>query len=131
MNGTENNLPTTRFGHNPSMQDELAQLILLGIKTVSCSALCHYRKGGEVKPKIGQLYQLLNGAGRAIAVIKITTLEERRFCHIDAAFAQAEGEGDLSLDDWRRTHCAFFTRKGVLDNRMELLCEYFELVSTQ
>jgi len=64
-----------------------------------------------------------------VTVIKITSLEERRFCDIDEDFACAEGEGDLSLDHWRHTHRDFFTREGVFDEKMMLLCEHFELVT--
>jgi len=41
-------------------------------------------------------------------VIEILAVEERRFCDVDEAFAAVEGEGDGSLDDWRREHHRFF-----------------------
>jgi uncharacterized protein YhfF len=72
---------------------------------------------------------VLNGQGQSVAVTKIIRLEEKRFCEIDAAFAHAEGQGDLSLYHWRRTHRAFFTREGVFDEKMMLLCKHFERVS--
>ena len=39
-----------------------------------------------------------------------------------------EGEGDRSLDDWRRMHTAYFTRRGEFSADMELYCERFTLI---
>jgi uncharacterized protein YhfF len=69
-----------------------------------------------------------DGEGRASAVIETVELKHRRFEEIDAAFAHDEGEGDCSLDGWRRMHKAYFTRRGEFSPDMELYCERFRLV---
>ena len=47
---------------------------------------------------------------------------------MDAAFAFDEGEGDRSLEDWRRGHRAYFERNGGWSDDMWLACERFRLV---
>jgi uncharacterized protein YhfF len=53
-----------------------------------------------------------------------------RYCDVTEDLAIKEGEGDLSLKDWRESHRAFFIREGTYDDRMELVAEEFELVES-
>jgi uncharacterized protein YhfF len=66
-------------------------------------------------------------------VIETTRVETRRFCEVDAAYAAVEGEGDKSLEHWRRAHWAYLSaecaRVGVtLDERVEVVLDYFSVV---
>ena len=48
---------------------------------------------------------------------------------VDAEFALVEGEGDRSLDYWRRAHLRFFDRRGVeIDDGTMMVLERFDLV---
>jgi uncharacterized protein YhfF len=52
---------------------------------------------------------------------------------VDEEFARAEGEGDLSLAYWRRTHKHFFSRSLPAIDRefsedMPLVCERFRVI---
>ena len=49
--------------------------------------------------------------GTPRAVIRTTVLERRKFSDVDAAFAWDEGEGDRTLDDWKRGHWSYFSRE--------------------
>ena len=71
---------------------------------------------------------LNDSTGRSRAVLETVSLEKQRFCDVDEAWAQAEGEGDGSLDYWRRAHRAFFEREGGFAPDMELWCERFRVV---
>ncbi|OAT33655.1 hypothetical protein M975_1016 [Buttiauxella brennerae ATCC 51605] len=51
-----------------------------------------------------------------------------RFSDVTEEFARKEGEGDLSLEYWRREHKAFFTREGFYSDDMELVAEEFEVI---
>ncbi|PXM28036.1 ASCH domain-containing protein, partial [Klebsiella variicola] len=44
------------------------------------------------------------------------------------AFARKEGEGDLSLEYWKREHQRFFSCEGHFSEDMELIAEEFEVV---
>ncbi len=43
-------------------------------------------------------------------LVQITDVRKSRFCDVDDAWAQTEGEGDLSLHYWRAVHITFFKR---------------------
>jgi len=98
----------TCFGDNAAMQDELCGLVLAGVKRGTASLARWYGPGLEVLPKMGEWRVVVDGGGVPRCVIEILQVEERRFCDVDARFAAVEGEGDGSLDDWRREHERFF-----------------------
>jgi uncharacterized protein YhfF len=71
---------------------------------------------------------MLDGAKRPWAVLETLELVQRRWCDVDAAFARDEGEGDLTLDDWRDGHRDYFSRHGHFAEDMPLWCERFRVV---
>ena len=51
------------------------------------------------------------------------------FGEVDAEFARVEGEGDRSLDYWRRAHLRFFDRLDIeIDDGTMMVLERFDLV---
>jgi len=98
----------TCFGDSQAMQDELCALVLAGAKRGTANLALWYGAEREFLPKPGELRVVVDGGGRPRCVIEILAVEERRFCDVDEAFAAVEGEGDGSLDDWRREHLRFF-----------------------
>ncbi|TNB48827.1 ASCH domain-containing protein [Martelella lutilitoris] len=118
------------FGDTPALKDELLALVLSGKKTATCGALRDVKDAGEPMPEVGRRDVVLDGAGKPAAVIETTEVTIRRFDEVDEDFARDEGEGDLSLADWREGHEAFFARNGGFSPDMELICERFRLVET-
>lgn len=116
------------FGDSPEMADALLALVLSGVKTASCGAARDFGEGGQPPPVVGRRDIALDGAGRPAAVIETLEVFHKRFDEIDLDFALAEGEGDESVEDWRRGHAEFFARNGGFDPEMMLLCERFRLV---
>ena len=47
--------------------------------------------------------------GNPQCVIETKEVRHLRFSEVDAEFAFAEGEGDRTLDYWRKAHANFFT----------------------
>jgi uncharacterized protein YhfF len=117
-------LESFAFGDGPELADELAGLVLAGLKTATCWSVAEGRKGAEV----GKPMTVLDSAGRPLAVVQTTELTQRRFDAVDAAFAYDEGENDRSLEGWRRAHQNYFTRQGCFALDMLLYCERFRLV---
>lgn len=130
--------PTSRpeawsFGDNPALANELAALVLAGIKTATCSALWEYEADGEPLPRIGSLSIILDGAGLPLAVIETVEVQIKPYDQVDAAFAFDEGEDDRSLAAWREAHRRFFTRTLAVighefDETMPLVCERFRVL---
>ncbi len=119
---------TFSFGDSPAMADELLALVMAGRKTATCGALRDYGEGKEPLPVVGRRDVVLDGSGRRRAVIETMEVTTRRFDEVDADFARDEGEGDLTLADWREGHRAYFTRHGGFSPDMLLVCERFRLV---
>jgi uncharacterized protein YhfF len=78
-------LETFSFGDNPSLADELAELVLAGKKTATCWAA---EQG--LLTEVGKHMVMLDGTGRPRAVIETVELTQRRFPEVDAAFAYDE-----------------------------------------
>jgi uncharacterized protein YhfF len=111
------------FGDGPAMADALGRLVVAGAKTATCWAAVQGRQ-----TEVGKQMVVLDGAGRGIAVVETVELTQRRFDEVDWAFASDEGEGDLTLQDWRDGHRRYFTREGTFAPDMLLYCERFRLV---
>jgi uncharacterized protein YhfF len=116
------------FGDTPELADALLALVLAGLKTATCGALRQFGPGGEPLPQVGRRDVVLDGRGRPAAVIETLEVTHRRFDAVDAAFAADEGEGDGSLEAWRRDHVAYFERTGGFAPDMAVVCERFRLV---
>ena len=118
------------FGGNP---DGLAQLVLKGEKTATCSALCFYEMDNDPIPAQGDFSVILDSKDEAVCIIKTTKVFLSAFDQVTASHALKEGEGDKSLDYWRKVHEEFFTDElkeinMKFDRNMSLVCEEFEVV---
>jgi uncharacterized protein YhfF len=121
------------FGDNPQLADELAELIMAGTKTATCSALWWWEAEGKAIPTVGYKSILLNSLGEPLCVLETTEVTIRPYNEVDAAFARDEGEGDLSLEYWREAHWRFFSRTlpkigKEFDQGMPLVCERFRVI---
>lgn len=134
----ENNLENEEYeawayGDSP---DKLAELTLNGIKTATCSAYYWYDAEGEELPKVGEYSVILNSKEEAVCVTETTRIYVERFKDISEEHAYKEGEGDRSLEYWRKVHTDFFTKElgevGVsFSEEMQLVCEEFKVVYKQ
>ncbi|MDO9302354.1 MAG: ASCH domain-containing protein [Anaerolineales bacterium] len=121
------------FGDHPKLADELGYLVVSGIKTGTCSALWEWEAEGNPIPQPGLISIVLDGLGQPICIIETTEVLVSRFNAVDEEFARAEGEGDLSLEYWRKAHTTFFSRVLSKIGRefsedMPLVCERFKLI---
>jgi uncharacterized protein YhfF len=117
-------LPRVRFGDGPELADELLALLLAGPKRATCWSGADGLNGAA----IGGRWVVEDSKGRPRVVLETVDLHQRRFDHVDAQFAAAEGEGDLSLAYWREAHRGYFTRNGGFAPDMTLWCERFEII---
>ncbi len=121
------------FGDGVALADELGGLVASGIKTGTCSSLWEWQAEGNPIPEVGLVTIVLDGKGQPLCIIETTEVTQRRFDEVDADFARAEGEGDLSLEYWRNAHQTFFSRTlpkiGMqFSTDMPLVCERFKLI---
>ena len=112
--------------------DALARLVLAGIKTATSSAYPLYALRQEPLPRAGACDVLLDAAGRAVCVLRTTRVYVVPFHQVTAEHARREGEGDRSLESWRRVHADFFTRALAREGlaftpETPVVCEEFEV----
>ena len=86
--------------------DELFDLVACGKKRGTCSL---YDDNDQLS-KVGDINIIYNSKNEKIT-IKITKVRKCRFCDIDEQWAKIEGEGDLSLEYWKKIHYEFFTKE--------------------
>ena len=107
--------------------------MLRGEKVATASLLWEYGTSGKRRPQTGDLSVVTDWQGSPLCVIETSGVDVRVFEDVDADFAAAEGEGDLSLEYWRGAHWSYFGRvcKQLARERspkMPVVCERFRVV---
>lgn len=121
------------YGDNPGLMNELIQLVLEGKKTATCGSLWEWEAEGNPIPKVGDVWIELDGNGKPVCITETVEVTIRNYNEVDADFARAEGEGDLSLAYWRGAHRNFFSRtlskiRKEFSEEMPLVCERFRVI---
>ena len=113
--------------------DELAALVKNGIKTATCSAHIFYELENEDLPKAGNYNIILNSKDNAVCIIRTSKVYVTTFDSVTSEHAYKEGDGDRSLEHWRKVHKEFFTNElqeinRNFDEKMKVVCEEFEVI---
>ena len=113
--------------------DKLAALVKNGVKTATCSAYELYQAEGEPIPKAGDYSIILDSKGDAVCIVKTTRVYVAAFNQISQEHAYKEGEGDRSLEYWRKVHKDFLTRElaeinEAFTEHTQVVCEEFEVI---
>lgn len=121
------------FGDSSAMADELGKLVLAGIKRATAGSVWSYESTGKGVPKPGDLSVVTDSNGSPLCIIETVQVDIVPFSAVSEEFAATEGEGDGSLDYWRKAHFEYFTREcessgRSFDQEMLLACERFRVV---
>jgi uncharacterized protein YhfF len=121
------------FDDNELSANELAALVLAGRKQATAGLLWSHEKGNRPLPQAGDFSIVTDFSGKPVCVIETCKVEIVPFEEVTAEFAAIEGEGDGSLQYWRKAHDAFFEREckrigRTPDPRMPVVCEQFKVV---
>ncbi|MBT8301129.1 MAG: ASCH domain-containing protein [Maribacter sp.] len=124
---------TVHFCDNEKDANECAKLIKKGIKRTTSHSLLGLQYRKEPLPKVGDFTVVTNWEGKAQCIVRTTAVKFKPFFSIDAEYAKLEGEGDKSLDYWKKTHWEYYERELAPFNRvpresMIIVCEEFEKV---
>jgi uncharacterized protein YhfF len=121
------------FENNEEDSNELVELVLKGQKRATASALWSYQFDNEPIPQESDLSIVTDWYGNAKCIIQTKRINIVPYKDVDEDFVKIEGEGDCSLEYWRRGHERYFkqecTRIGkVFTEDMLVICEEFEVV---
>ncbi|SFH52469.1 ASCH domain-containing protein [Pisciglobus halotolerans] len=114
------------------MANELAELVIAGTNSATASNYSLYEKD-DLIPYVGLYNIVLDGDGRAAAIVETTSVEVVPFDEVTEEHAYLEGEGDRTLRYWREAPEDFF-KKGfkevhqAFNNKVPVLCEKFKVL---
>ncbi|KZN55821.1 ASCH domain-containing protein [Pseudoalteromonas luteoviolacea] len=126
-------LESWHFCDNEKDANECLSLVLAGIKKATSPPLWWYQANKFELPKVGDLNAVTDWGGIASCIIKTVSVDIVPFDEVDATYAFLEGEGDKSLDYWRRVHWDYYHRE-LADTdfsptkSMPIICEEFKVV---
>ena len=125
-----NGLRTIEFGNPGESRDNLISLILDGNKRATAGTLeWDYIAENEPIETVGEKLAVLDNNNQHIATIQATRVEVIKFADVPTEFALAEAEGDLSGDDFRNSHFAYWSKLGLdIKDDTEIVLMYFDLI---
>ncbi|MFJ9552034.1 ASCH domain-containing protein [Streptomyces erythrochromogenes] len=106
----------------------LNALVLAGEKRATTGLFDEYRLEMEGLEYVGERLAVLDDSARPVATVEITGVEVKQFCQVTWAHAEAEGEGDSSLEEWRDGHRRFWAHIGTpVEEDTLLVCLTFRV----
>ncbi len=121
------------FFDNEKDANHSLELVLNNTKKAMSHSLLGLQNRNEPLPKIGSFIVLTDWEGTAKCIVKTVSVKLKPLFSIDVDYAQLEGEGDKSLDQWKNMYLNYFTRElapfgRVPKESMIVVCVTFEKV---
>jgi uncharacterized protein YhfF len=121
------------FAGDRTITDALIRLYLDGKKSAGSGLVKDYLSAGDPLPKAGDYWIVLDNLDQPRCLLKTVRVEINVFRYIPASVAAAEGEGDLSVAHWKRSHREFYlpslSKWDIADiDEADVITEHFELV---
>ena len=122
------------FGDSEALSKSLLELIRSGRKRAGTGLLWAYEFDGEEIAETGDIEIVIDHLSQPALVTRITSATVVPYDEVTAEYAAIEGEGDGSLEYWRRAHWSFFSRECSRIGRepigsMPVVCTIFEVLS--
>jgi len=126
-------IPFWHFCDNKEDANKCAELVLSGKKKATSPSIWELIIKNIAIPQKGDLNIITNWEGVAKGIIQTRSVKILRFDQITSYHARLEGEGDGSLEYWRKAHRSYYERvlKGSsydVKDSMPIVFEQFELV---
>lgn len=105
----KNAFVTASFAGTPEITDELLHLYLIGKKSAGSSIVEDFVSAGDPLPKVGNYWIFLNSKDIPSCILRTEKVVTNKFYEVPSEIAVAEGEGDLSLEYWRKVHSELYS----------------------
>jgi uncharacterized protein YhfF len=106
-------LRSLELGTPGPMRRRLNDLVLHGAKRATAGLVAEYESQNETIEFPGERLALLDDDLQSVATLVVTSAEIVRFADVPWEFAQAEAEGDTSIEEWRDGHRRFWAAEGT------------------
>ena len=117
------------FGSVGASRDKLLNFIFNGSKRATAGLLQDYEDDGEPLEDIGEVLVVVGNQSEEVGRIRITKIEVKSFIDVPDEFALAEAEGDLTAEDFRNSHRAFWSEYGIkVQDETKVVLLYFDLL---
>ncbi|WP_043641047.1 ASCH domain-containing protein [Nonomuraea candida] len=125
-----NGLRVLELGTPGRVRTELTDLTLSGAKRATAGLLpLDYEAEGEEVEHVGERLVLVDDSNSPVAQVEITRVELTPFAEVTWEFAEAEGEGYSSAEDWRETHRRYWAGAGYeVDDTTTVVCLWYRLI---
>jgi len=122
------------YGDSPELSEDLLALIRSGKKKAGTGLLWAYEADAQEFPREGAIEIVIDHNNQPALVTRIIRVEIVAYSDVTAEYAALEGEGDGSLEYWRKAHWAFFSRECQRIGReptqdMPVICSVFEVLN--
>lgn len=125
-----NGMRAIEFGSKGENRTYLNSLVLDANKRATAGHFKYdYELHGEPLEYVGEKLAMLDNEGNAVATLLVTRAELVRFADVSDEFAIAEGEGDITGDEYRAGYKPMWLRMGyeVTDDTL-VATVYFDLL---
>jgi uncharacterized protein YhfF len=121
------------YGDCAELSTELLDLIKSGRKRAGTGLLWAYEHDHEPIATTGDIEIVVDHHNQPALITRIVSSEVVAFHEVGAEYAAIEGEGDGSLEYWRKGHWNFFSRECRRIGRepietMPVVCNVFEVL---
>ena len=125
-----NGMRSIEFGSEGPNRERLNALVLSGPKRATAGHFENdYQVHGEPLEQVGEKLALLDSRGNHVGTLEVTRAELVRFADVTDEFAIAEGEGDLTGDEFRAGYLPGWTAMGYEVTADTVVTNvYFDLV---
>lgn len=124
---------TAGYAGNPEITDDLLNLYLSGKKCAGSSILEDFLTSNDPIPKVGDYWIYLDSKSDPRCILRTEKVVTHKFKEVPIEISIAEGEGDLTLEYWKRVHASLYTpylkKWGIIDlDSATIITEFFRIV---